>query len=501
MANIDDELDSDETDTVPDATPAAAPPPKLTPDQAQALLANDLAANANKGPAAQTPYGLQALTDMLGAKTNLDKVAAGAPLPDPNMVIGPAKRLTPLPTGGGAHAAMAPAVAAAPAGDAVDAALAPEAQDAKDHESLRAIHNVSDPAVDAQRAANAAQARQEQEIQDAIAESKAGRQQNFGQAFMTALADPSGKLRQQQLEQADMPLKDLLQKRQMLAQVQDERVKREGEQRQRDMYDPNSEVSKQSAMIYKAMTGKDAPKGYVAAAHGQIKELSEMTAKQRNDELERLSQEHRDTEAKRHNMAQEHIENARLAAEQAEKAAALAAKGAGGAEKLNPESVKATNQVSGLGDLNELFKQHQKTTVGNSLLPFGNSEGNQYAGDVAARGANVAAAGLSLGRETPEAVKEAKAELPTKFTSNEVAHNYFKTKYASIRDNAMAQIQNMEASGTSPKAAAQLRADLAKHDAEARASGLLGGPAGAKPVTRTVGGVTKQWNGSQWVAL
>jgi hypothetical protein len=508
MANIDDELDSDETDTVPDAGPAATPPPKLTPDQAQALLANDLAANADKGAAAQTPYGLQALTDMLGAKTNLDKVAAGAPLPDPNMVIGPAKRLTPLPAGGGAHAAMVPAAAAAPApaGNAVDAALAPEAQEVKDYEAKQAISGVRDPAVDAKRAADAAQDRQEQEIQDAIAESRAGRQQNFGQAFLTALADPSGKLRQQQLEQADMPLKDLLQKRQMLAQVRDERVKREGEQRQRDMFDPNSEVSKQSAMIYKAMTGKDAPKGYVAAAHGQIKELSEMTAKQREDEMKRLHEQNEDRETSLHNRATER--NASYLAHEAhlDRLAALAekaAKGVGGG-KIPEQMVP---KVAALAEAPDIYNQLEKAQKDIGLSQVTSFLPQQWQMGAQRHYSNLASANAGAGSlatypgaksENADLMKAFQEAIPRGTASPEEAHAIFQT----LRNRANQQFENtadtLRAGGTKESEIDRLRQE---HQAAVMRNPAGAATGGAKAVTRTVGGVTKQWNGSQWVPV
>jgi hypothetical protein len=122
----------------------------------------------------------------------------------------------------------------------------------------------------------------DQELLDAMAAQQQLRKDNYGQNFFQRfaanLADPSGKLLEKKKAEAEQtsPLAQLLERRKLLSAAQDERVKRETEQRQRDLFDKNSAATKNSALLLKAMGVTGLPEEYTASQFKDYEDLARL---------------------------------------------------------------------------------------------------------------------------------------------------------------------------------------------------------------------------------
>ncbi len=192
-------------------------------------------------------------------------------------------------------AASRPGPMGAPADLAGPYAQSPSMLPGTDPDEIAAAKHAADKQV-----ADAKFAAEEKEVADAMAEGKRqkGAANSFLPGFLTALVDPSGKMHAQQLEAAGNPLQELMQKREALGKLRTERGQQEEQDRARSLNDPDSELTKTSALALRSL-GVSPPKGYTASMFEQMKGLAQLSGAQKNDAAKLIVDQHREAETVR----------------------------------------------------------------------------------------------------------------------------------------------------------------------------------------------------------
>ncbi len=232
-----------------------------------------------------------------------------AQVPDVPPAAPPATVLPPFQVVGGRGAA-APA-GGAPAPDPTGPyAQSPSMLPGTDPEEIAAAKRAAD-----KQAAAAKFAAEEQEVRDAQAAGKKAGEMPWWQKLLTAAADPETQeiVRKRQETAQNKPLQELMQRRELLAKMREEKSKLSEQERQESLNDPDSELTKTSALALRSL-GVAPPKGYTAAMYEQMKGIAQLAGAQKNDAAKLIVDQHREAETERQNRAQNAIERERIAA-------------------------------------------------------------------------------------------------------------------------------------------------------------------------------------------
>jgi len=282
----------------------------------------------------------------------------------PALTIGPARRVADV-TGVGMPTILSrdepkpTAPPPAPMGS-VDA-LAPEAGEVQDNTVKESL-----PALDAQNAQAAQMAKEQAELAAATEQAKQNRKLAQAQAYF---ANAFGHPEQAKaiLAKAEEPLTDYMANRQQLAEIEKTNAERKERARQEQLNDPDSDLSKTSALALRA-NNIYVPKGYTASMYNQFLELSKLSGEQQKNAAQQLIEEAKAREEKRSHRANEAIERDRVAAER--EARIQAAEAPSKAEAtLQTQRVEAYNKAKRAeNELNQLIDAHGNTNISQAVL-------------------------------------------------------------------------------------------------------------------------------------
>ncbi len=371
--------------------------------------------------------------------------AAAAPADAPAEAAAPA--LPPTPSRSGA--------AGVPASDGTGPtgpyAQSPSMLPGTDPEEIAAAKRAAD-----KHAADAKFAADEQEIKDAIAQSQKAGSQNWLQRIGTNLLGPGE--RQRQLDEANAPLKALMDRREALSKLRTDRAQQEEQDRGRAVNDPDSEITQTSRKLALANGVKTIP-GFTASMLPDVLKLAGMSHAQQQDAQKLMLDQRREAEVERQDRARNSLDWAKLNADKAD-ANAKAAAGKPIDEKTFAQAATTKDLPEQIKDINKLQADVGLSKFSRFLphgLQFGAQEKLQNQIDAVAPGLIPAIAPNARGA-TPEMIKAATDRLTPKFF--ESPEEYAK-KTGGLKDLALqrsnTKLDALAAAGANPAEIAQLR--------------------------------------------
>lgn len=374
------------------------------------------AAGLDAGPAlaaadtAAVPTGQvagEAVAPLAAADAAMPPPVVSVPTNEPPIVANP-----PAPKRGGranaAKADMAAQAVTQAAPDVVQAALEEQGDDMGGVQGLdlrNAISNVHDAATDAKRAEDARQAREEQEVRDAMAQTRA-QQIAVQPTYLQNVASRLTTGKDAERPKIATPLEELQQRRELLGKIQGERQAREDRARGQALLDPNSDVTKTSAMALRA-AGIPVPKGYTASMFNDMQSLGKLSGEEREKASRLILDQHKADEEKR----QHNLENSRGWAEiherEADRQAARLAPSKEALAKQQQTLDTATQAHAGLQEAGtKLRKLISKYGTSGGLTGPGRQELEQAVNEAAEHGLKLRQASNPGAALRPNAIEE-----------------------------------------------------------------------------------------------
>jgi phage gp46-like protein len=304
--------------------------------------------------------------------------------------------------------------------------------------------------------------------------------------ILGAFTSDSAGIQKRNAEARQKPLQDLANKYNYLQQVRENKAKNAQAQRQADMGDPSSPLTKRNAAMLYAAYGIKPSADFTADQTADYVAASKLKGEQREKELSRLREEARDKATEAHEKASEgltrrgqdinlQMERERGKTALAEKQLAAAAAKHATTPALAAELPKVSN-ISGAGPaIDELMAAHKNIgpiEKGISALTGGAlniGDAGKYERLKATKVGPLATALYPLAKgENPELLKAAAAQLPDVAGFEGNAQDKLRQLKRTTGETKENFISGLEAAGLDPAQAAQLRA-------------VGGAPAGAGP--------------------